>query len=336
MTDPTIPDALAYNQARAFIAEHNAGRPTIVGDGGSTFITLDAAVDADLAAGHIQRPTGDAEALVATINYLRADEGDVVTLVCDNPDFNGQPNNAVDCCGGWTDWKDLRFTGDSLFAAVSAAAGAKAVETCAPAPFLPREADQGSFPQEAVIPSEGAAKRLTNYPDYINDPEGLERIRAGLLEVQEWHDLPGAIVNCNSLARLLDTIEMLRAKVASREAEAPVSEAVAWRWRYDDDGLTNWSYGATAPGNKSPHRSVMEPTEVRPLFDRPASAWRPNPEAVAVLQRHLPNLDAAAMPTKCEVFVVCGSEAAEMRDAILALSPTEGSEPLTSQTAQAD
>jgi hypothetical protein len=46
----------------------------------------------------------------------------------------------------------------------------------------------------------------------------------------------------------------------------------------------------------------------------------PEAAALAVLRRHLPNLDAAAMPTKCEVFVVCGFEAAEMRDAIESLS----------------
>ncbi|RAK68770.1 hypothetical protein [Phenylobacterium kunshanense] len=42
--------------------------------------------------------------------------------------------------------------------------------------------------------------------------------------------------------------------------------------------------------------------------------------ALAVLRRHLPSLEAAAMPTKCEVFTACGYEAAELRDAIEALS----------------
>lgn len=86
---------------------------------------------------HIPQPDSAETALLATINYLRADEGDTVTLVCDNPDFNGQPNNAVDCNGSWTDWNDKRFTGDSLFTALNAAALAKAVATKTPAPLRP-------------------------------------------------------------------------------------------------------------------------------------------------------------------------------------------------------
>lgn len=60
---------------------------------------------------------------VEMLNYLRADEGDSVTLNCDNPD--GPPNNAVECCGGWTDWTERRFAGESLDAAVRAAYQAK-------------------------------------------------------------------------------------------------------------------------------------------------------------------------------------------------------------------
>ena len=65
------------------------------------------------------------EVLVA-INKLRAEEGNSVSIMCDNPDFNGQPNNAVECCGDWTDWDDRRFTGDTLLAALQAAVAAKA------------------------------------------------------------------------------------------------------------------------------------------------------------------------------------------------------------------
>lgn len=57
----------------------------------------------------------------AMLTALRREEGDSITLLCDNPDFNGLPNNAVECCGAWTDWKDRRFTGDSLLLAVRAA-----------------------------------------------------------------------------------------------------------------------------------------------------------------------------------------------------------------------
>lgn len=63
-------------------------------------------------AGDEQRPF--AEMLMA----LRSEEGASVTLLSDNPDFNGQPNNAIECCGDWTDWQERRFTGETLRAAV--------------------------------------------------------------------------------------------------------------------------------------------------------------------------------------------------------------------------
>ena len=44
----------------------------------------------------------NATEIVRLIQLLRADEGDSVTLLCDNPDFNGQPNCAVVCNGDWT------------------------------------------------------------------------------------------------------------------------------------------------------------------------------------------------------------------------------------------
>lgn len=55
------------------------------------------------------------------INKLRAGEGSSVEVLCDNPDFNGQPNNAVVCNGGWTDWQNVRFTGETVGAALGAA-----------------------------------------------------------------------------------------------------------------------------------------------------------------------------------------------------------------------
>lgn len=58
------------------------------------------------------------------IDALRADEGDSITLLCDNPD--GPPNNAVVCCGAWTDWQDRRFGGQTLEAAIQAAFDARA------------------------------------------------------------------------------------------------------------------------------------------------------------------------------------------------------------------
>lgn len=48
------------------------------------------------------------------VEELRAPEGNCVTLVCDNPDFNGQPNAKVICVGDWTEWEELTFTGDTM------------------------------------------------------------------------------------------------------------------------------------------------------------------------------------------------------------------------------
>ncbi len=48
------------------------------------------------------------------VEQLRAAEGNWVLIVCDNPDFNGQPDAKVLCCGAWTDWHDELFTGASI------------------------------------------------------------------------------------------------------------------------------------------------------------------------------------------------------------------------------
>lgn len=78
-------------------------------------------------------PGGDVEALeglieankpfVAMLHALREDEGDSVTLLCDNPE--GPPNNAIECNGGWTDWVDRRFGGETIEQAVRLAYLAK-------------------------------------------------------------------------------------------------------------------------------------------------------------------------------------------------------------------
>jgi hypothetical protein len=59
------------------------------------------------------------------VESLRAPEGQSVALVCDNPDFNGQPNCAVDCCGDWTGWDERRFAGDTILDALRIAHEAK-------------------------------------------------------------------------------------------------------------------------------------------------------------------------------------------------------------------
>lgn len=59
------------------------------------------------------------------INELREDEPSSVCLINDNPDFNGLPNCAVDVSGTWTDYKEKRFTGDTLLEALNAALSTK-------------------------------------------------------------------------------------------------------------------------------------------------------------------------------------------------------------------
>ncbi|MCB4863317.1 hypothetical protein K7W03_27480, partial [Sphingobium sp. PNB] len=50
-------------------------------------------------------------------------------------------------------------------------------------------------------------KRLKYYPDFIDDPDGLERLRHDV-KTHGGHDM--AAVNHNTLGRLIDTIERLR------------------------------------------------------------------------------------------------------------------------------
>lgn len=68
----------------------------------------------------VDRPSPDSE-IVRLINVLRADEGDSVEILSDNPDFNGQPNCAIVCCGDWTGWLHKRFAADTLLDALSMA-----------------------------------------------------------------------------------------------------------------------------------------------------------------------------------------------------------------------
>lgn len=57
----------------------------------------------------------DAEAIEAwrLIEVLSDGEGDSVTVLCPNPDFNGQPAYAIECNGMWTSYIDRRFADDS-------------------------------------------------------------------------------------------------------------------------------------------------------------------------------------------------------------------------------
>lgn len=88
------------------------------------------------------------------LQALRSEEGDSVTLLADNADFGG-PANAIECCGAWTDWRDWRFTGDTLMGALLAAYQAKLAPEAAQA--LQRQAlfeqdAQAVFEQASAAP----------------------------------------------------------------------------------------------------------------------------------------------------------------------------------------
>lgn len=59
------------------------------------------------------------------VEQLRAPEGAEVTLLCDNPDFNGQPNCAIEIVDHWTQWTTRRFTGDTMLDTLRAALAAR-------------------------------------------------------------------------------------------------------------------------------------------------------------------------------------------------------------------
>lgn len=54
----------------------------------------------------------DAVEIWRAIEVLTDDEGSTVMVLCPNPDFNGQPNFAIECNGAWTGWNDRRFAAD--------------------------------------------------------------------------------------------------------------------------------------------------------------------------------------------------------------------------------
>lgn len=55
---------------------------------------------------------------------LRAEEGDAVTIPCDNPDFGG-PNCAIEVSAWWTEYNERRFSGDTLAECLNAANSAR-------------------------------------------------------------------------------------------------------------------------------------------------------------------------------------------------------------------
>lgn len=51
---------------------------------------------------------------LAIVEALREPEGAEVILLCDNPEFNNKPNNAIEIVDDWTQWTVRRFEGDTM------------------------------------------------------------------------------------------------------------------------------------------------------------------------------------------------------------------------------
>lgn len=66
-----------------------------------------------------------AEETLQLIEELRAEEGASVLILCKNPDFNGQKNEAIVCQAPFTGWKEERFDGDTLIECLRSASKAQ-------------------------------------------------------------------------------------------------------------------------------------------------------------------------------------------------------------------
>lgn len=86
-------------------------------------------------------------------------------------------------------------------------------------------------------PTAGVAlKPLYGHLNYLKDPDGLARIRESLIQTPDWHS--PAPINCNSLARLLDTIEALRTPTSGPvEADDRLAVAVTELAEFRDEYL---------------------------------------------------------------------------------------------------
>ena len=57
------------------------------------------------------------------LEELREQEGHTVTLCCDNPD--GPPDAAIQVCGDWTEWDEVRIEGQTVLECLQKAVRAK-------------------------------------------------------------------------------------------------------------------------------------------------------------------------------------------------------------------
>lgn len=67
----------------------------------------------------------DCRELVVLLNELREEEGTLVTICSQNPDFNGLPNECISVNAWWTEWEDREFRANSLLECMRLALVAK-------------------------------------------------------------------------------------------------------------------------------------------------------------------------------------------------------------------
>lgn len=75
--------------------------------------------------GHLLKRVNAADAILDPLNELREQEGSAVTVLCDNQDFNGLPDRAIEVSDDWTGWDPMRFGGNTLAEALGAAIKAR-------------------------------------------------------------------------------------------------------------------------------------------------------------------------------------------------------------------
>ena len=97
-------------------------------------------------------------------------------------------------------------------------------------PMIPPTQPESPSSRGVSVETGGSGKgRLSGYPDYLDDPAGLERFRQSVVECRDRHEM--ASVNYNSLARLIDTIERLRLSADTSALEAETGSLCADRRR---------------------------------------------------------------------------------------------------------
>lgn len=70
--------------------------------------------------------SGGVTEMIDAINNLREDEGDSITIACDNPDAGSNDMLMyIECSGHWTDWKPRHFYGPDVMSCLRLAMDAK-------------------------------------------------------------------------------------------------------------------------------------------------------------------------------------------------------------------